>query len=129
MARPTDVKYTKTHEWVRADGDLVTVGITDHAVDQLGDLAFIDLPEIGQSLEAGDAFGEIESTKTVSNLYSPVAGEVEDVNSELKENLQTITSSPFESGWMVKIRARDTAPLDDLLSASDYETYLAEEEH
>ena len=96
MSRPADLQYTKSHEWVRVEGDVAVIGITDYAVEQLGDLAFVDLPEEGTTLAVGDSFGEIESTKTVATLYSPVAGEIVAVNGDLEDNLQRISDSPFD---------------------------------
>jgi glycine cleavage system H protein len=129
MARPEDLKYSPTHEWLRLEGDVGVVGITDHAVAELGDLAFIDLPEKGARAEKGASFGEIESTKTVSELFAPASGEIIDVNTELVENLQRITDSPFEEGWMIKIRLENPAEVRSLLSAADYEAQIAAEEH
>jgi glycine cleavage system H protein len=129
MSRPADLKYTPTHEWVRVEGDVAVVGITDHAVEQLSDLAFIDLPEKGAAAEKDSRFGEIESTKSVSDLIAPVSGEIIDVHADLVEDLQKITSSPYGEGWMVKIRMSDPAELDTLLSAADYEAHVKSEEH
>lgn len=130
MSRPADIRYTKSHEWVRVEGDTAVVGITDYAVEQLGDLAFVDLPEKGTSVEKGGSFGEIESTKTVATLYAPVGGEVVAVNSELEDNLQRISDSPFSDGWMIRIRLAPGQSADDLLSAEDYAAHVAaEEEH
>ncbi len=130
MSRPADLRYTKSHEWVRLEGDVAVVGITDYAVEQLGDLAFVDLPEEGTTLAAGDSFGEIESTKTVATLYAPVAGEVVGVNSELEDNLQVISESPFDEGWMVRIALAPGATTKGLLTAKEYEKHIAsEEEH
>ena len=129
MDTPQDLKYTKSHEWVRVEGDVAVVGITFHAVDQLGDLAFVDLPEAGRELARGDAFGEIESTKTVSELYAPVSGEVLEVNTELVENVQAITDSPYEAGWLIRLRIAHPAQLEELQSAEEYEAFISEEEH
>ena len=132
MSRPADLRYTKTHEWVRLEGDSVVIGITDYAVEQLGDLAFVDLPEEGTRIGKGDTFGEIESTKTVSNLYAPAAGEIAQVNKELEDNLQLISDSPFESGWMIRLRL-DQDPeseMESWLTAEEYAAHVAAvEEH
>lgn len=129
MARPANLKYTPTHEWVRVEGDDAVVGITDHAVEQLSDLAFVDLPEKGSPAEKDVRFGEIESTKSVSDLIAPVSGEIIDVNTEVVENLQMISSSPFEQGWMIRVRMSDRSELDSLLSAEEYADHILTEEH
>ncbi|MGQ9590355.1 MAG: glycine cleavage system protein GcvH [Planctomycetota bacterium] len=128
MARPEDVKYTPTHEWARVEGDVATFGITDHAVEALGDLAFVDLPEPGASVKKGERFGEIESTKAVADLVSPLSGEVVEVNREAAENLALVSSSPFEDGWLVRVRLADPGEAASLLSAAEYEDRLAAEE-
>jgi len=129
MSRPSDLKYTSTHEWVRIEGAIAVIGITDHAVHELSDLAFVDLPEKGAAVEKGARFGEIESTKAVSDLISPVSGEVIEVNADLVENLQWISSSPFGEGWMIKVRMTDPSETKGLLSAEDYAAHIASEEH
>jgi glycine cleavage system H protein len=129
MSRPVDLKYTPTHEWVRVEGDVAVVGITDHAVEQLSDLAFIDLPEKGAAAEKDTRFGEIESTKSVSDLIAPVSGEIIDVNTDLVEDLQRISSSPYDEGWMIKIRMSNPSELGTLHSAADYDAHLKTEEH
>jgi glycine cleavage system H protein len=129
MSRPANLKYTPTHEWVRVEGDVAVVGITDHAVEALSDLAFVDLPEKGTAVEKDTRFGEIESTKAVSDLIAPVSGEVIDVNTLIVEELQRISSSPYDEGWMIRIRMSSPAELDTLLSAADYEAHLKSEEH
>lgn len=128
MSRPEDLKYNSTHEWIRVEGELATIGITDYAVEQLSDLAFVDLPEVGTVVEKDSRCGEIESTKTVSDLIAPVSGEVVEVHAELVENLQQITDSPFENGWMVKIRMSDPGELASLLSAAEYAAHCEAEE-
>jgi glycine cleavage system H protein len=129
MARPTDLKYSPTHEWVRVDGDVAVLGITDHAVEELGDLAFIDLPKPGAAVKKGERFGEIESTKAVSDLISPVTGEILEVNEELVDDLERISLSPFDRGWMIRVRMSRPADLSDLLSAEDYAAKISTEEH
>jgi len=129
MARPANLKYTPSHEWVRVEGDVATVGITDYAVEQLSDLAFVDLPEKGEKLEKDSRFGEIESTKSVSDLIAPVSGEVVEVNTEVIESLQLISSSPFDAGWMIRIRMSNPGELESLLSAEAYTEHLKTEEH
>jgi len=129
MSRPANLKYSPTHEWVRVEGDIAVVGITDYAVAELSDLAFVDLPEKGTVAEKDTRFGEIESTKSVSDLIAPVSGEIIDVNVDLVEDLEKISSSPYDQGWMVRIRMSSPAELDTLLSAEDYEAHLKSEEH
>ena len=129
MARPENLKYTPTHEWVRVEGDAAVIGITDYAVEQLSDLAFVDLPEKGTLTEKDARFGEIESTKSVSDLISPVSGAIIDVNTEIVDNLHLISSSPFGEGWMIRVRMSDPSELASLLSAGDYAAHIASEEH
>ena len=129
MGRPDDLKYTPTHEWVRVEGDIAVVGITDFAVEQLSDLVFIDLPATGDSLVKDSRFGEIESTKTVSDLIAPVSGPVVAVNSDLGDHLDVLSQSPYDKGWMVKVRMSRPDELSQLLSAADYQAQLDSEEH
>lgn len=125
MAVPEELQYTKTHEWVRREDDVATVGITEHAQDELGDVVFIELPEKGATFGAGDAFGTVESVKAVSDLYAPVGGEVVEVNEALNDAPEKINEEPYGDGWIVSIRVSEEA---DLLSAGDYEKLLEEEE-
>lgn len=129
MSRPANLKYTRSHEWVRVEGDVATVGITDHAVEQLSDLAFVDLPRKGAKAEKDQRFGEIESTKSVSDLIAPLSGEIFDVNTEVIENLQLISLSPFDEGWLIRVRISNPAELKSLLSSEDYAEHLKHEEH
>ena len=129
MARPEELKYTATHEWARIEGDLVTVGITDYAVEQLSDLAFVDLPEVGNTVQKGSRFGEIESTKTVADLIAPVSGEIIEVNSEVTDKLQLLSHSPFQEGWLIKIRASRPEEAVGLMDAKEYQTKVESEEH
>ncbi|MEZ5294537.1 MAG: glycine cleavage system protein GcvH [Vicinamibacterales bacterium] len=117
---PSDLKYTKDHEWVRIDGDTGTVGITDFAQQQLGDVVYVDLPEVGTTLTVGQPFGTIESVKAVSELFAPVAGTVTDVNAALKDRPDAVNSAPHDS-WMIKVRLANPADADQLLAAGDYE--------
>ncbi len=126
MSVPEELQYTRSHEWVRTEGDTATIGITDHAQDELGDIVFIELPEQGATLEAGDSFGTVESVKAVSDLYTPVGGEVVEVNEALDASPEKINEDPYGEGWIVKLRVSDEGA--DLLSASDYEQFLEEEE-
>ena len=124
MSVPGDLQYTKSHEWVRVEGDVATVGITDHAQDELGDVVFVELPETGATLAAGDSFGAVESVKAVSDLYAPVGGEVVEVNSSLEDSPEKINEDPYGEGWILRLQVSDRA---DLLSAADYEKLLEEE--
>jgi glycine cleavage system H protein len=125
LAVPEELQYTKTHEWVRREEGVATVGITEHAQDELGDVVFIELPEKGASFGAGDAFGTVESVKAVSDLYAPVGGEVVEVNEALNDAPEKINEEPYGDGWIIRLRVSEEA---DLLSASDYEKLLEEEE-
>ena len=125
MSVPGDLQYTRTHEWVRREGDTATVGITDHAQDELGDVVFVELPEEGATFGAGDAFGTIESVKAVSDLYAPVGGEVVEVNSALDDVPEKVNEDPYGDGWILKLRVSGEG---DLLSAAEYEKVLEEEE-
>ena len=125
MAVPEELQYTKTHEWVRREDDVATVGITEHAQDELGDVVFIELPEKGASFGAGDAFGTVESVKAVSDLYAPVGGEVVEVNETLNDAPEKINEEPYGDGWIIRLRVSEEA---DLLSAGDYDKLLEEEE-
>jgi glycine cleavage system H protein len=116
---PSDLKYTKDHEWVKADGAEARVGITDYAQKQLGDVVYLELPEVGRSLQKGDVFGTIESVKAVSELYSPVSGEVTEVHAALTERPEAVNKEPHEA-WMIVIRMSAPADLDDLLDAGQY---------
>jgi glycine cleavage system H protein len=125
LSVPGDLQYTRTHEWVRREGDTATVGITDHAQDELGDVVFVELPEEGATFGAGDAFGTIESVKAVSDLYAPVGGEVVEVNSALDDLPEKVNEDPYGDGWIVRLRVSGEG---DLLSAAEYEKVLEEEE-
>ena len=124
MNIPEDLQYTKSHEWVRIEGDTATIGITDHAQDELGDVVFVELPDEGATFDAGDSFGTVESVKAVSDLYTPVGGEVIEVNSALEDAPEKINEDPYGEGWIVKLRTSDKA---DLLSPEEYEEVVAEE--
>uniref|UniRef100_A0A832I338 Glycine cleavage system H protein n=1 Tax=Eiseniibacteriota bacterium TaxID=2212470 RepID=A0A832I338_UNCEI len=128
MAFPEDVRYTTQHEWARLEGDVVTVGITGYATDQLGDVVFVELPEVGRRLEAGAAFGVVEAVKTVSDLYAPLAGEVVEVNGALADQPGLVNQSPYGEGWMIRLRPSDPAQYASLLNHVDYEK-LVEEQH
>jgi glycine cleavage system H protein len=125
LSVPGDLQYTKTHEWVRREGDTATVGITEHAQDELGDVVFIELPEEGASFGAGDAFGTIESVKAVSDLYAPVGGEVVEVNEALNDAPEKVNEDPYGEGWIIRMQVSGEG---NLLSAEEYEKVLEEEE-
>ncbi len=120
MSVPSDLKYTASHEWVRIDGDIATIGITDHAQSELGDIVFVDLPNPGRQVANEESFGTVESVKTVSDLYAPVGGEVLEVNETLAAQSELVNSDPYESGWLVKIKMSDPAEAEKLLSAEGY---------
>ncbi|HEY6690220.1 MAG TPA: glycine cleavage system protein GcvH [Rubrobacter sp.] len=124
MNIPEDLLYTKSHEWVRIEGDTTTIGITDHAQDELGDVVFVELPDEGATFDAGESFGTVESVKAVSDLYAPVGGEVVEVNSTLEDAPENINEDPYGEGWIVKLR---TADEPDLLSPEEYEKVVEEE--
>ena len=124
--RPDDRKYLMSHEWCKVEGGVATIGISDFAVEHLSDLVFLDLPAQGTSLTAGEPFGEIESVKTVSDLYSPVTGEVVESNTELPENLDLLGQDPFEEAWMMKVKLESESP--DLMNAAAYEEHVKVEE-
>ncbi len=127
MDYPEDLKYTEEHEWILIEDAVVTVGITDFAQDALGDVVFVELPEEGTMIEAGKSFGVVESVKAVSDIYAPVTGEVVSVNEELPDTPELVNTSPYEDGWMIKIRVADTAELDGLLDADGYKAFVEEE--
>jgi len=124
-----DLKYSKTHEWVRVEGDTATLGISAFAVEQLTDLVFIDLPEVGQAINAGDVFGEVESVKAASDLYSPVSGEITEVNSSLADDLAVLSDDPFDRGWMVKLKLSSTDEPSGLLDEDAYKQHCESEAH
>ena len=123
MSSPTDLKYTPSHEWVRIEGDIATLGITAHAAESLSDLVFLDLPEAGDDVAAGESFGEIESVKAVSDLNSSVSGTVTEVNTELPDNLGDINTDPYGKGWMVKVKLSGQS--DELMDAAAYDAHVA----
>ena len=124
---PSDLKYDKEHEWVRVDGDVAVIGISHFAQDQLGEVVYVDLPAEGDTMVAGETFGEIESVKSVSELYSPLNGEIVKVNDALADAPETVNEDPYGEGWMIQVRLADAAQLDGLLSAEEYEAFVTEE--
>jgi glycine cleavage system H protein len=123
---PTDLRYTKDHEWVRLEGDTATIGVTVFAAHELGDVVFVDLPEPGRRIEQFGTFGVVESVKAVSDLYAPVSGEVTDVNATLTGEPELVNSDPFGAGWMIRVRVSNAAQVDGLLEPEAYERLIAE---
>jgi glycine cleavage system H protein len=126
LSVPEELQYTRSHEWVRTEDDTATIGITDHAQEELGDIVYVELPEEGATFESGEAFGTVESVKAVSDLYTPVGGEVVEVNGTLDDSPEKINEDPYGEGWIVRLHISDAGA--ELLSASDYEQFLEEEE-
>lgn len=120
MSYPDDLRYSREHEWVRVDGSRGTVGITSFAADELGDIVFVELPEVGATLKQFDTFGVVESVKAVSDLYAPVSGEVVEVNEALRETPELLNSDPFGDGWLARVELADTSELDGLMDAEAY---------
>ena len=120
---PAALKYAESDEWFAVDGDVVTIGITDFAQDQLNDIVYVEFKDTGDELDAGDSFGEVESVKAASEMYSAVAGEIVDVNSALEDSPETVNADPFGAGWMVKVKAADLSALDRLMDAAAYDAY------
>jgi glycine cleavage system H protein len=125
---PSDYRYTKEHEWVHAEGDIGTIGITSYAQHELGDVVFVELPKIGGTLAAGVSFGTVESVKAVSDIYAPVSGQVTEVNSTLTDAPEKINSDPHGEGWLIKAKLTNPAELSKLMDAGAYEAYVAEKE-
>jgi glycine cleavage system H protein len=126
---PKTLRYSATHEWAHLDGDICTVGITKFAVDQLTDVVYVDLPDVGDNVFAGEGFGEIESVKAVSDLYAPINGEIQAVNEAVVNDPSSITEDPYGKGWLVKIKIEPGATLDHLLTLERYEKQIAAEDH
>lgn len=127
MEFPEELKYTEEHEWVLLEeNDIAVIGITDFAQDSLGDIVFVELPEVGSVIEAGKAFGVVESVKAVSDIYAPLSGEVLEINEELPDAPETINTSPYEDGWMVKIRLSHPEQVDELLTPEEYQALTEE---
>jgi len=122
---PTDLRYTKDHEWVRVDGERATIGITAYAADQLGDIVFVELPDVGRTLEQFAAFGVVESVKAVSDLYAPIAGVVADTNGALASKPELVNSDPYGEGWMLRLTVGDATQLEELLEPTAYDDLVA----
>lgn len=127
MEFPDDYKYSKEHEWVLVEGNVATVGITDFAQDQLGDIVFVELPAVGDKVSKEDAFGVVESVKAVSDIYAPVSGKVIEINDDLPENPEMLNEDAYGDGWIIKIDMSDPDEINDLMSAAEYEEYVAEQ--
>jgi glycine cleavage system H protein len=124
---PADLKYDREHEWVRVEGEIAVIGISHFAQDQLGEVVYVDLPSAGDEFAAGETFGEIESVKSVSELYSPVSGEVVEVNDDLDAAPETINTDPYGAGWMIKVKMADASQIESMMAADEYESFIANE--
>ncbi len=124
MNIPQNLKYTKDHEWVRVEGDIAVVGITDFAQHELGDIVYVEIETIGETLNQEEVFGSVEAVKTVSDLFMPVSGEILELNEALESDPELVNSDPYEAGWMVKVRLTDHSQVDSLLSAGEYEALI-----
>jgi len=127
MATPEDNRYAKSHEYVHVEGDVATIGITDYAQKELGDVVFVELPQVGSALDAADELGSIESVKAVSELFSPVSGEVVEINETLADNPALVNTDPWGDGWMIRIRMSDPTEVDELMTAEEYDEYIEKE--
>jgi glycine cleavage system H protein len=126
MNTPKELRYSEEHEWVRVEGDKVRIGITDFAQSELGDIVFVELPEVGTEITANEPFGSVESVKTVSELYAPISGKVVEVNEELNDNPEFVNESPYEKAWMIVVEPSDLSEVDNLLTAEQYEVMINE---
>ena len=126
MSVPADLRFTKEHEWVRIEGDTATFGISDHAQEALGDIVFVELPEVGRSIDAGEAYGVVESVKAVSDVYAPVAGEVIEINEVLESEADLVNSDAYGAGWIIKVKISDNNAETELMNADEYTTFLDE---
>ena len=124
---PEDLHYSKDHEWVRVEGDIAVIGITDYAQDSLGDVVYVEVPKPGDKFETSESFGSVESVKAVSEVFTPVAGEVVEINESLADEPETVNSDPYGAGWMIKIRMSNPGEADSLLTAAEYEDFTKAE--
>ena len=129
MSAPTNLKYTKTHEWALVEGDVATIGVTDYAQRELGDITYLELPEAGDSISAGESFGVVESVKAASDIYSPLDGEVIERNDGLIETPEVINQSPYENAWLVKVKLADPSQVEALLDPTDYDAFADSQAH
>lgn len=127
MSYPEKYRYTKEHEWVNVEGDTATIGITDHAQHELGDIVYVDLPKVGASVDVGKTFGSVESVKAVSDVYAPISGEVLAINDALASAPETLNKDPHGEAWLIKLRISNASEVSNLLSAADYEKYIGAE--
>lgn len=127
MEFPDDLKYTREHEWVNIQGNIATVGITDYAQDQLGDIVYVELPKEGELVSKGDAFGVVESVKSVSDVYAPLSGKVVETNTPLKDNPETVNEDAYGEGWLIKLELKDVGEVEELINAAEYEEFVGEE--
>jgi glycine cleavage system H protein len=125
---PEDLQYSKDHEWVRVNGDIGTIGITDHAQNSLGDVVYVELPKPGERFAAHESFGSVESVKAVSEIFTPISGEITEVNESLQDEPEKVNSDPYGEGWMIRIRMSSRGEVDSLLSAAEYEDFTKGEE-
>ena len=121
---PENLRYSKDHEWVSVDGDVATIGITDYAQESLGDVVFIEFPKVGDTFQAHEAFGSVESVKAVSEIFTPIGGEVVETNDPLNDDAEKVNSDPYDAGWIIKIKMDNAGEADALLNAAEYEEYL-----
>jgi glycine cleavage system H protein len=129
MTSPNDLRYTKTHEWVRVEGDVATIGITDYAQNELGDITYLELPEVGSQVTQNEPLGVIESVKAASDIYAPVSGEVIERNEQVIESPDLVNRSPYDEAWLVKVRMSNPSELDSLMNAEEYDAFAAEAVH
>jgi glycine cleavage system H protein len=125
METPADLRYSEEHEWVRMDGDTATIGITAYAQDSLGDIVFVELPSVGRTLVTGEGFGVVESVKAVSDVYTPIPGEIVEVNTALETAPEQVNTAPYQGGWMIRVRVADTSAIDKLMDAEAYTAFTA----
>ncbi|HEY7030902.1 MAG TPA: glycine cleavage system protein GcvH [Thermomicrobiales bacterium] len=123
MASPTDLRFTKTHEWVRLDGDLATIGLSDHAQSELGDITYLELPEVGDSVTQSEPLGVVESVKAASDIYSPVGGEVVERNEDAIGSPEIVNQSPYDRAWLIRVRVADPAEIESLMGSEDYDRF------
>jgi glycine cleavage system H protein len=129
MPSPTDLRYTKTHEWVRLDGDVATIGITDHAQGELGDITYLELPEVGDAVSWNQPFGVVESVKAASDVYAPIDGEIVERNEDAISSPDVVNASPFDRAWLVKVRVSDPSQVESLMAAADYDAFAGAAAH
>ena len=124
MSIPTEIKYTKEHEWISLDGEVAMIGITDHAQSQLGDIVFVELPDVDREINQNETFGVIEAVKTVADLFAPVKGLIIDINLSLEDKPDLINSDPYGTGWIIKVKVSDSSQYDSLMSSDEYEEFI-----